>query len=778
MRNCCIRMFRGGIDAIYSSNNAGLKLYFICEPTASLSEIALSFEGNDTLRIVNNWGLQVETSIGNYEFEKPRVYQLDSSGNVIVLPWTLSWTIQSPNVASFSSFGEYDMDEILVIEISKPNPLPFMHLSNPEWSTAFGGSGIDELTACINDADGNFFVTGFSSDLAFPVTPGQLPYNSKLESIIGKFGNIIDAPYPSPNADRQMWTTYFGGSGDEKGVSIACVGTGSTGKVYVVGETTEGISIFDNGNNNSYNQSVSNGGKEAFLLRLNNLDGGTDPLDLWSTLIGGMNDDIAKVIKSDPSGNIFIAGQTKSSGTTSFCQDPSDNNFPLCHSLTSAIFHSTNNGNGDGFLIMFDSNEDLKLSTFLGGDGEDAINGITIDNNGNVYVCGITSDDSNFPIGNSGVYDQTTYGGGNFDGFVIKYNSDISHNWGTLFGGNGDDIFNNIAHDSQNNIYLVGQTSSSTPASSNAGTSPCPTTSFNCLVPPTGQYPMCDPGGNAFFQFDGLCNNGIFRGVFDGTITEFDTDGELIWSTYYGGDLEDNITGIAINEDDLIFFTGSTFSQTFFPTRLHGGMYLDSDINPPISGKNVFLGHFDSDISNYHDLSWGTFYNSFGQSHPLSFEESASAICVFDDPVIQGAYYWYMVGQTSSTNCFIRNFPCCPQAHLSPFVANSDGLISRFSSLSMWMPKVQEIKNEIGNIRLYPNPASSTLKVKINFNKLSEYSIQITNVTGNIIYRNTVSDRIFSETIQLNLDDFSNGIYFLSVLTVDGIISSKFLIQK
>ena len=142
-----------GVDAMYSSNNAGLKLYFICDPGVNPQDIGLLFEGQDDLQIVNNWGLQVETSMGNYEFEKPRVYQLNANGTVVILPWTLDWTIPNPGEAKFSGWGEIDPDKTLVIEIGKTvltnTPMP----DNADWGTFLGGPGADGILDNVVDAE-------------------------------------------------------------------------------------------------------------------------------------------------------------------------------------------------------------------------------------------------------------------------------------------------------------------------------------------------------------------------------------------------------------------------------------------------------------------------------------------------------------------------------------------------------------------------------------------------------------------------------------------------
>ena len=66
------------IDVEFSSNHSGAKFYFIIKPGGDPALPGLCFSGADSIRIVNNWGLELVSNIGSYEFDKPRVYQIDN----------------------------------------------------------------------------------------------------------------------------------------------------------------------------------------------------------------------------------------------------------------------------------------------------------------------------------------------------------------------------------------------------------------------------------------------------------------------------------------------------------------------------------------------------------------------------------------------------------------------------------------------------------------------------------------------------------------------------
>jgi len=102
----------------------------------------------------------------------------------------------------------------------------------------------------------------------------------------------------------------------------------------------------------------------------------------------------------------------------------------------------------------------LLYSTYLGGPvHRDSADSIAVDGSGNAYVTGSTHS-SDFPT-TVGAY-QTTFGGGNTDGFVAKINqagggaADLVYS--TFLGGNDDETGSGIALDGSGNAYITGRT--------------------------------------------------------------------------------------------------------------------------------------------------------------------------------------------------------------------------------------------------------------------------------------------------------------------------------
>src|SRR5439155_16195015 len=102
----------------------------------------------------------------------------------------------------------------------------------------------------------------------------------------------------------------------------------------------------------------------------------------------------------------------------------------------------------------------LVYASFLGGDSDDAGNGIAVDGAGNAYVAGSTLS-TNFPT-TPGAF-KPGYGGG-VDAFLAKVNPALSGAaalvYASYFGGSGYDDSGGVAVDGAGNAYVTGYTTS------------------------------------------------------------------------------------------------------------------------------------------------------------------------------------------------------------------------------------------------------------------------------------------------------------------------------
>jgi hypothetical protein len=236
-----------------------------------------------------------------------------------------------------------------------------------------------------------------------------------------------------------------------------------------------------------------------------------DPVIVFTSLLGGTNQDQINSIAADAFGNMVVAGSTSSS------------NFPAMPASRQPQF----GGSVDAFVAKFGGNgSDLIFCTFLGGNGDDRALGVALDGAGNIYVTGHTAS-TNFPLA-APLQNRLR---GSEDAFVTKLSSNGNKLlYSTYLGGSNIDSGNAIAVDSFGQAYVGGDTSST-------------------------DYPVL---------------NGAFStnlGGQDAFITKLTAAGTaIVYSSFLGGTAADHLAAIAVNSSGNAYVTGSTFSVNF-PTR-------------------------------------------------------------------------------------------------------------------------------------------------------------------------------------------------------------------
>src|SRR5580658_663237 len=312
------------------------------------------------------------------------------------------------------------------------------------------------------------------------------------------------------------YSTYLGGNADDEGYGIAF---DSSGNAYVTGQTASANFPTTDG----AFQTALNGSANAFVTEIA-ADGSSL---IYSTYVGGngalgTTGDSGNAIAVDSSGDAFVTG-----GTTS-------TNFPT----TAGAFQTTLKGTiGNAFVFKLNSSGAIAYSTYLGGTtGEDVALGIALatDGSGDTYVVGATSS-NDFPTV-SPLQGYLT--GSTGSGFVTKLNSAGSGlAFSSYLGGSGGakgDSANAVAVDSNDNVYVTGQTFSS---------------SFHTT--PGVFQPACGSGS---------CTNGNSNAF----VTVLNSAGNAyVYSTFLGGSTVDAGDGIAVDSTGNAYVTGATESSNF-----------------------------------------------------------------------------------------------------------------------------------------------------------------------------------------------------------------------
>ncbi len=518
-----------GIDVIYYGNQNKLEYDYVVSPGADPSKIQMAVEGVSHLRITKTGDLALVTPAGEIIEQKPTAYQTLGGVRKIV---QAKFHVSGRNHVSFD-LGEYDrsaqltIDPVLIYssflggtDDDYGNSVAAdlsgnMYMAGTTYSTQtgdadvlarkfsadgttalytadFGGSGDDFGNGIAIDANGYAYIGGRTNSGDFPTANAfqNQNYGANNAFVVG-----LDP------AGKVTFSTYLGGSNDDRGYGVA---VDTQGSVYLTGYTTSN----DFPTNTGAFQRTRQGGTDAFVAKF-----GPDGTAVYSTFLGGGSDDAAYGIAVDNNGNAYVTGETFS------------NSFPQAN----APYQHSRHGGQEGFVTELNNDgSGLIFSTFIGGAGDDVGNGIALDPSGNIYVVGTTTSDSDFSIPNRSF--NTGYNGGASDIFVAKYTtSGQSLAWTTFLGSHGTDDGSAIAVDSRGNVYVAGDTDSD-------------------------QYPVTR---DAFQSSRG--------GGFDAVLSVLDTNGQnLTYSTFYGGRGDDSASSVAVDPFNQVYLTGSTASGDLF----------------------------------------------------------------------------------------------------------------------------------------------------------------------------------------------------------------------
>lgn len=401
-----------------------------------------------------------------------------------------------------------------------------------------------------------------------------------------------------------VYTTYFGGEGEEATSGIA---VDSAGSVYVTGwfVTSLGFPVTPDAFQKSQNNSNGNG--EVFITKFTPDGSGI----VYSTLLGGNSTDTSTGIALDTAGNAYVVGWTDSA------------DFPLRNA-----FQSTLRGSPNTYLTKLNATgSDLLYSSFLGGTGNfDFGTDIAVDQSGNAYITGDTGS-INFPVTPGAL--RTTHirqlnSAVERDGFVAKLNTNAAGAASLVFStflDINEPQGNSIAIDAAGNSYITGDTrvqklNAAGSALVYSFVIPDSTTATNTRLHATDI--AVDGSGQAYitgfetrFAAQNSPNLRVVNGfqpvygggLIDGFLVKVNAAGTgLLYSTYLGGTNIDLAHAVAVDSTGHAYVVGTTASSDFptrdaFQTIKVGGVDLD-----------LFITKIDTNAIGPSSLVFSTYY--------------------------------------------------------------------------------------------------------------------------------------------------------------------------
>ncbi|HUI58464.1 MAG TPA: SBBP repeat-containing protein [Bryobacteraceae bacterium] len=366
-------------------------------------------------------------------------------------------------------------------------------------------------------------------------------YTLLAENVVGIRLGRYDRSQPLVIDPALIYTTLIGGAATDE---ITAMKLMPDGKLYLAGWTQTGDLattdiVYDN-LTDIYVQVIDTTAAGAYAVT-------------YSTFLGGTNLDEALAIAVDAAGFIYLTGTTTS------------NDFPTTANAFQTVGATTT---VDAFVSKLDphaagTGNSLVFSSYLGGEvGDESGNGIVVGANEVVYVIGTTKS-PDFPV-TANAYASALYGAS--DCFLAQVDT-IGGTllYATFIGSENDDDGRGIVLAPNGLVYFTATTHGV-------------------------QFPMA----GASYNVNAPGNYDVIVGAFDLTQSGVNS---LVYSTYLGGSLNEEVRGTALDPKGRLVITGYTLSPDFpvtpatavYPTASPNGDVFLAIVDPSQPGPGFLV---------------------------------------------------------------------------------------------------------------------------------------------------------------------------------------------
>lgn len=378
--------------------------------------------------------LLYSTMLGGNSLDDVLDMKVDDAGQVYLTGTTQSTNFPTAHAIRTNRIG---ISDAFVVRIDTTNS----GVASLAYSTYLGGANDDFGTSLVLEGAGTriVHVLGGTTSTDFPVTSATA-YQPAKKGSRDLFLTKIDTDLSGVSSI--LYSTYFGGDGDETSGPMLAEGSGI---IDVVGSTTS-INL---PTRNAFQSSLAVPGansqpSDAFVARFDTTQSGSASL-LYSTYLGGTGQDYGDFIGRDASGFITISGESHSP------------DFPLRGQIQAGKATAVT------FIARLDlsksGNASLLYSTCLGGSGGDIPYFMAVDPGGDVYVAGITQS-NDYPTKNA----FQSVRPGLYDAYVSRVDPSKtgadSLVYSTYLGASAYEYRGGYAYDGAGGVYLAGYTTS------------------------------------------------------------------------------------------------------------------------------------------------------------------------------------------------------------------------------------------------------------------------------------------------------------------------------
>lgn len=307
-----------GSDQVFNMDINGFDVYAVGETTSSNFPLANPYQptlnggGDAFVSKINSSGsmLSYSTYLGGSGAEGGYGIAVDSNGSAYVTGVTRSFNFPTTNAIQPSFGGGAGDAYVTKLATSGVSLL---------YSTYLGGNGDDVGLDMVVDTIGSAYTTGVTASTNFPT------HNPLQPSPGGSYDMYVSKLIATGAAFA--YSTYLGGSATEYDTARGCaLGIDGNGNVYVAGGTfSTNYPIVDP------IQPANAGGTDMVVTKINSAGSAL----VYSTYLGGSNNDYAYDVAVDAVGNTYIAGDTAST------------NFPTLNP-----YQPANAGGRDAFVAL------------------------------------------------------------------------------------------------------------------------------------------------------------------------------------------------------------------------------------------------------------------------------------------------------------------------------------------------------------------------------------------------------------------------------------------
>ena len=360
---------------------------------------------------------------------------VDSSGNAYVIG-TFASTLtvfDTDNSTPFTTVATTGSNDLFILKYDTSG--------TPQWVRKVGGTLADAANGISADSSGNVYITGSYTSATLRIFNTD---NSTNFATLGNTGtstnDVCIVKYDTSGTPQ--WVRKIGGIAAETAAGIS---VDSSGNVYTTGTyTTNPVIIYNTDNLATFTTLARPGTTSTYIVKYD-----TSGTPQWARRLGGTGGDISRAISADSSGNIYVVGTYGSNPALIY----DANNTTTFASLT-------NVGSTDVFVVKYNTSGTPQWARKIGGTSIDNVQAISVDSSGNVCVTGQYLSDilTVFGTDNTTSFVDLTniYGLSSQDGFVVKYDTTGTPQWGRNIGNVGDEFVTGSVFDSTGNIFVVG----------------------------------------------------------------------------------------------------------------------------------------------------------------------------------------------------------------------------------------------------------------------------------------------------------------------------------